>query len=84
MTREGSLLKEYSLGKSVLKGAGAAAQTVGATVATFLVALASQPEMAERLAELVAGYPKLAALVPMLVFVGRVLLDWRRHKDLGK
>jgi hypothetical protein len=80
MVNETVRVQEYSAARSATKAAGEVLRMAAGFVAAAALALATEPEFTARLLALVAGYPKLTATVGGLVFLGRFLLDRRKHK----
>lgn len=74
-------LQAYSLGRSVAKGLGALAQSAAALLATVALALYADPELAGHAREIAAGHPKALAALGALVFLGKVLADWKKHRQ---
>ena len=71
----------YSAARSAVKAVGAVVQTAAAGVATVAIALAGDPELAAKATALAAGHPWALGSVGVLVFAGRFLNDFRKHRE---
>lgn len=75
-----NVLKDYSPARSAGKAAWEVARMAGAAVVTLAIALAGDPELVAKVTALAAGHPWALGAIGALVFAGRFLTDWRKHR----